>query len=103
MHPMNIFIQGNLTISTYYDNYFPKRSNLYITNETILSESCKDFFGKQSVFVHKSDESTFISNEMTINVIDYISIPSEYPKTVENIYHHSKYFHLVSIFTSLKR
>lgn len=53
--PMNIFIPGNFNISVYYENAFYYKSHLYITSKTILSESCKTFFGEKRMIVHFLD------------------------------------------------
>lgn len=72
-NPIDIFIAGNFSVNSTYKNAFPKLSHLYITNETILSESCKTFFGEKSVYVHMNF-TTENFDPLTFDVIKYIAI-----------------------------
>lgn len=99
---MNISIPGNFNISSDYECVFPNRSHLYITNETILSESCKDFFGEKSVYVH-FEGSFNIADKTTKEVIKYISIPFEIHRSKEDlIYYQTKCLHLISLIPNIK-
>lgn len=86
---MNIYIKGRFNVYQGPKNAFRKRSNLYITSETILRKSCKDFFGEESVYVH-FEGSTQITDTETIDVIKYISYPlptQDFPFVHENSVH----------------
>lgn len=99
---MNIFITGNFNISSDSDEIIPKRSHLFITNGTTLSESCKSVFGKKSVYVHY-DNAFDISDQMTKDVIKYISIPLEIQRSKDDlVYFQTKCIHLVSLIHSIK-
>ena len=101
-YPINIYIPGHFNISSDYNNQFPNRSHLYITSETILSESCKDFFGEKSVYVH-IEGRTKIPDEKTTEVIDFIAIPQIYLTAKANyLYPQIKCSHIISLFPIIK-
>lgn len=79
-NPIDFFIPGNFNITISFWKQVPKGSNLFITRDTILSKSCKDYCGEKFVYVHFDDEP-IISDATTKEVIQYISIKPLFHKT----------------------
>ena len=71
--PINIFIPGNFIVE--YSGRFgiQRGSHLYVTRNTIMTRASQEFFGWKSVYVHY-DNKKGISNQTTIDVLQYISI-----------------------------
>lgn len=96
-HRIKIYIPSNFSVESTVTYAFPKRSHLFITHKTNLSESCKSYFGEKSVVVHY-DNTTEIEDSKTIEVLDYISNPQSDQETNDDfIYHQIKCLQLVSL------
>ncbi|EAY03351.1 Leucine Rich Repeat family protein [Trichomonas vaginalis G3] len=122
-NPMNIYIPGKFIISILinleeddeedfneedYFSVFPNGSNLYITSQTVLSNSSRALFGEKRFHVH-FDNTIKLSDQTTIDVLQYISIENISiallaPKTLHNnIWYPSKLFHLMNLFISISK
>lgn len=79
-NPMEIYIPYNFSVISYQtDKLFPYKSHLYITSDTLLSDKCKNIFGKKSVYIHMGRSAKFAGE--TKEVIDYIAIEIIYQQT----------------------
>ena len=71
---MNITISGKFNVNYDYSYpAFPYESNLFITNQIVLSDNCKKLFGEKRVHV-RFDNTTTLSDRTTFAVLQYISI-----------------------------
>ncbi|EAY22981.1 surface antigen BspA-like [Trichomonas vaginalis G3] len=109
-NPINFFIPRKFILdeSSIHTNSYPFGSNLYITSQTVLTNSSKVFFGEKSVHVH-FDNTIKLSDQTTIDVLQYISIenisiPLYIPKTIHNnVCYESKFFHLTNLFININK